>query len=916
MRWINRLTVTWRSLFRRRRVERELDAELQFHVEQQIAEYVAAGMRDADARAAALRAFGSTAYLKDECRNSLGLRLLDETAQDLRYAARTLVKNPVFTLVAVLSLALGIGANTTIFTLLDAVVFKPLPVPAARELVTFYENGPEGPADSAGGTGRFLRFSYSRFKRLEQALGSRGSIAAVTRSSRFAARLPGARERQFVAAQMVSARYFETLGISAARGRIVNAGDVDQAAPVAVISDGFWKRAFGASDAVLGQSLAINDVSVTVVGITPPGFVGMWTDSEADVWVPATLQLALNYANNSSSYGAIDPNRSWVDQDNVAWLNLVARVPAADRAQAIAAMQAANHAGVAELAAPFQNPKNRDAMLAHTLAAEPFAHGFSGLRARFADALFALTGLVALVLLVTCANIANLLLARAAGRARDIGIRISLGAATSRLVRQCLVESLTLAVLGGAAGFLLGEWASRYLAREVTGKTGALPIVFSPDERVLLFALAVSIVTAIAFGVAPALRAIQVGRSASLRGNQRHAVGQTTPAAMRSLVVGQLALSVVVVFMAMLLGRTLINFMRIDPGFRVDGLVTASIDPITSGYPGDQMPALARRLVAAARSVPGVVSASASRCGLIAGCTSSSGFRIESPVQQDGVTLLENWVTPGYFATVGIALVSGRDFDDRDRGGSAQVAIVNQSVAARFFPGQSPIGRRLGFSKLDTEIIGVVRDAHTQTLHEPAAPMAYFPVDQKPPANQTALTNVDVRVAGDPSASVSAIRDALRRAEPALLVGSVDMMSARLERDLTRERIVAYLAFSFGVLTLLLASIGLYGVLSYGVARRTQEIGVRMALGARPVEVMRLVLGNGARLTGVGMAIGLAGAAACARYLSGMIFGVTPLDVSTFAAVCAAVTVVTMVAAYIPARRATKVDPLIALRSE
>jgi predicted permease len=919
MRWPTRAWVRLRSIVGRQRVERELDAELGFHLEQQIAEYIAGGMSPDDARAAAARALGSTAFLKDECRQSLGLRLLDETAQDLRYAARTLRKNPAFTLAAVLSLALGIGANTAIFTLLDAVVFKPLPVPAPSELVTFYENGPEGVADPAGGTGRFLRFSYPRFLRLQEALGAHGTIAAVTRSAQFTARLPGASERTFVYAQLISGRYFKTLGVRAARGRLLDVDDVrvDQAAQIAVISDGFWKRAFGASESAIGQTLSINNVDVTVVGIAPAGFAGMWTDRDADLWMPLTLQQPLNYRNNSSTYGRADDDAAWLSLDVVAWLNLVARVPHSERAQAVALLQGANRAGVADLAATFTSPKGREALLAHTLVVEPFARGFSFLRARFADALFILAGLVALVLLVTCANIANLLLARAAGHAREMGVRIALGVSLNRLVRQCLAESLVLAAIGGGAGLLLGERASTFLARQVMGTVNSpLPGVFAPDARVLAFTFAVTVATAVGFGLVPALRAIRIGRAAAVAGNQRQAVGQATPAGMRSLVIGQLALSVVIVFAAMLLGRTLLNFMRIDPGFEIPHLVTVSMDPITSLYSGDQMSALSHRLIAAARSVPGVVSASVSRCGLVAGCSSSSGFSIEGQAPQESASLNVNWVTPGYFGTAGIPILAGRDFDDRDSMTAPHVALINQAIASRYFPGLSPIGRRLGYDKLDVQIVGVVRDARTQSLHDPPVPMVYFPVDQRPPANQTAMTNVDIRVSGDAAALIPAIRETLRRSEPGLLFGNVVPMSERLERDLTRERIVAYLAFSFGLLTLLLASIGVYGVLSYGVVRRTQEIGVRMALGARPIEVMRLVLSSGARMTAPGIAIGLAAAAVCARYLSGLIFGVTPLDVPTFAGVCATVVAVTICASAIPARRATKVDPLVALRSE
>ena len=669
----------------------------------------------------------------------------------------------------------------------------------------------------------------------------------------------------------------------------------------------------GAADSAIGQTLVVNGVSVTVGGITPPGFIGMWTDREAEVWLPIELQPALHYLNNSSSYGRYSDDEPWLGEDLVAWVNLLARVPAAEQPRAIARLRAANQQGLVELTRRFENPKERTGMLAHTLVMESLSRGFSGLRAQFSDALFVLTAMVALVMLVTCANLANLLLVRAVGRARDIGIRLSLGATTGRLARQCLAESFTLAIAGGMCGALLAGWASRFLAHQVLGQSN-LPLAFSPDVRVFAFALALSLVTALVFGLAPAIRAIQVGRMAAVGTNQHHAVGQAPTRGMQSLVVFQLALSVVVVFAAFLLGRTLINFTRIDTGFSADHLLTVSFDPITSGYVSAQYAPLARRLVAAVRTVPGVMSASASRCGLVAGCSTSSSIRFEGAATS--VSSNMNWVSPGYFLTAGIPRLAGREFDERDDEHGARVAIVNESIARRDFPGQNPLGRRLAYAQLDMEIVGVVRDARTQTLHEPPVPMVYFPIDQRPAARNTVITNLDVRVAGDPRRAVAAVREAIRRTEPGLLLGDIGVMSERLARDLSRERVVAYLASSFGLLTLLLASLGLYGVLSYGVARRTQEIGVRMALGARPAEVMRSVLGRSVQLTLLGMAIGLAAAAVVTRCLAGMLFGVAPLDPLTFVTVSCTFTAVMALAAYVPARHAATVDPLTALRCE
>jgi predicted permease len=385
---------------------------------------------------------------------------------------------------------------------------------------------------------------------------------------------------------------------------------------------------------------------------------------------------------------------------------------------------------------------------------------------------------------------------------------------------------------------------------------------------------------------------------------------------MRSLVVGQLALAVAVMFAAVLLGRTLLNLVQSDPGFATAQLVTASYSVNDSGYAYDQLPEFARRLVAAITSVPGVTSAAVSRCGLVAGCSTSGILRFEGGAEP--VTFFQNWVTPEYFKTTGIPLILGRAFTGRDGKTAPPVAIINETAARTFFAGRDPIGLHLGWeTTLDTEIVGIARDARTQSLHDAPVPLAYFPADQLNNSGRfTVFTNLDVRVSVDAAAMLPVIREAIRRSEPNLLITDVNRMSRRLERDLNRERLVATLAFSFGALTLLLASLGLYGVLSYGVARRTQEIGVRMALGAKRREVMAIVLGQSAKLTIAGIVLGLIAATASVRYLSGMLFGVEPLDPTTFIVVVATFAIVTMLAAYVPARRATTVDPVTALRSE
>ncbi len=844
--------------------------------------------------------------------------MIDTLWQDVKYAARSLRHTPGFTAAAIVTLALGMGANATIFTLLDAVLFKPLPVSRPDELFALYENAPDAAPDalpdSNGGTGRYLRFSYPRFLRLQGALGNDGHLAGTTLSVRFVGRLQGTSQASPILTQLVSGLYFSTLGAEMQRGRPITESDMqrDERANVAVISDGYWKRALGGTEQALGQTIVIKGVALTIVGIGPADFVGVRTDSVADLWVPLTLQDSLEYSTNRSDYGSSDESKPWIDEDHIAWLNLVARVPPGRRGAAITRLQNANAQGLQQLAEGVKDARERASTMSRLLVVMPFERGFSALRRRYGDALYALAAMVGIVLLVTCANIANLLLARATGRSRDTSIRLSLGATTGRLVRQHLTESLLLAAAGGAMSLLAAQWTSELMARAVLGRTGELPPVFSLDVRVWIFTAALSIVSALAFGVAPALRSVRAGHVHGLSINHRLGT-HAALSGMRPLVVAQLALSFSVVFAAVLLGRTLTYFARIDPGFNPEHVVTATIDPSTSGYSREQVLPLVDRLLAAIQAVPGVESAAVTTCGLMTNCSYSSGFEIEGA--GTGIQLNNNWIAPTYLATVGIPLVAGRDFTDRDTEQSPRVAIVSDSIARRFFPGQNPLGKRLGRGKLDTEIVGVVRDV-MPTLHAEPGAMIYFPTRQPPRSFTAPPRTIAMRVSGDAELAIPAVRASIQQTEPGLLLDSVSTMSAALARDVARERLIAYLASSFAFLALLLACTGLYGVLSYTVTRRTQEIGVRMALGARPRDLNRMVIGDGSRIVLAGVAIGAAAAVMVGRLVTTLLAGVSASDPITLVAVGAALLVVALAASYIPARRASRIDPATALRTE
>ena len=839
--------------------------------------------------------------------------MIDALRQDLKYAARSLRRTPGFAIAAIVTLALGIGANTAIFTLLDAVMFKPLNVASPQDLVTLYERPREGEPDATGGTGRYMRFSYPRFERLQAALGNRGSLAAMTRTGNLVVRLPGQKQPESVRAQLVSGEYLSTLQVPVVRGRAIGRDDVSvtNGQPVAVIGDRLWKERLGGAD-VLGQSIVVSGVTATIVGIAPPGFIGAWSDARADLWLPLTMQHALGYRSNMSWYGDdVESTQAWARQDRIAWLNVIGRIPASGLAQARASLEVANRAGIEDLAIAVDDPRFRSEVRGNVFVMQPFTQGYSRLRAQLSQAFVALTAMVAIVLLVACANVANLLIARSAARAREVAIRIAVGASRARLVQQGLVESALLATLGGAAGWGLGRWSSGVLASAfLSTSREQLPDVYSPDARVLAFTAAVSIATALLCGLLPAARMARSDTRGTLVITSRSTGAPSIMRGMRPLVAAQLALAVVVVFAAALLGRSLVNFAKVDPGYDTDHLISVSFSPSASGYSMAQLPALKSRLVDAVMSTPGFVSAAVSTCGLLDNCQYSSSYLLDGDLARGEIDLDQNYVGPGYFAMTGIPVSAGREFDDRDRDGGALVAIVSQSVAARYFPGLNPVGRRIGDREFTAEIVGVVGDVRPRSLRDAPVPMVYFPIRQWPiPAN-----NLAVRVGGDVSAAVAIVRTALQHAEPGLVLDNVGTMALQIDRNILRERLVAYLASAFGALSLLLGCIGLYGVLSYSVARRTQEFGVRLALGARPFDLTRAVLRDASQVTITGAFVGLIAAQWVSGLLQVLLYDVSAFDPLVALASAALLVTATLAASYLPARRASRIDPASALR--
>jgi predicted permease len=839
--------------------------------------------------------------------------MIDTLRQDLRYAARSLRRTPGFAVAAIVTLALGIGANAAIFTLLDAAMFKPLNVPAPGDLVTLYERPREGNPDAAGGTGRYLRFSYPRFAQLRAAVGTHGSLAAMTRTSTFVVRFPEHTQAESVRTQLVSDEYFSTLGVRVARGRAIDARDVTAGgAPVAVIGDRLWKERLGGAD-VVGQTLTVGGILATIVGIAPPGFIGAWSDARADMWLPLTMQQALDYRTNVSTYGEVDVMRPWAPQDRIAWLNMIGRIPSRDLlAQVRPVLEVANRTAVENLASAIAESRIRNELLSNTLVVESLEHGFSRLRTQLSDAFIALSALVAFVLLVACANVANLLLARSAARTREMAIRVAVGASRRRLLQQGLAESTLLAALGGTAGWIVGQWASVLLASAFLSTTrDRLPDVYAPDGRVLAFTTALSVVTALLCGLLPAIRTSR-SVAGTLVTTSRSSAAPSVMRGMRPLVAAQLALAVVVVFSATLLGRGLINFARVDPGYDLEHVVSVSFNPAASGYRAAQFPALGARLVDSVGAVPGVQSAVLSRCGLLSDCSYSGAFILDGERDRGEIDLEENHVGPGYFSTTGIPIVAGREFSDRDGEGGALVAIVSQSVASRYYAGGNAVGRQIGDDEFSAEVVGVVADVRPHRLRDAPVPMVYFPIRQW--ASQP--HDLAVRVDGDGDRAVATVRAALQRAEPGLVLDNVGTMASQAERNVLRERLVTYLASMFGALALLLGCVGLHGVLSYSVARRTQEFGVRLALGARPRDLTRTVLRDALGVAAAGTAVGLVAAFWASGLVRSLLFQVTSIDPVVALVSAVLLMAATLMASYVPARRAARVDPAITLRAQ
>jgi predicted permease len=841
-------------------------------------------------------------------------RMEEEMFQDVRYGLRMLLKTPGFTLAAALSLSLGIGANTAIFSLIDAVLLRSLPVREPEKLVLL------GAGEGAGATNNFPdrswdRFSYPFYREMRQRNEVFSDVAATLSmywTVHGAVNTNGAHgatgEMARINVQPVSGSYFSTLGVNAGLGRVFTDADdrVAGAHPVAVVSHYWWESRLGANPAAVGKTVTIDRIAYTIIGVAPPEFFGTTVGQAPDMWIPLAMEAQL-------------PPGHWNRREDPEWqsLFLIARLKnGVSGEQAKAAVNLLFKKSLQERAgAQASMDRLQDIQRAH-IELTPAGWGLSRLRGKFSLSLQILMAVVGIVLLIACANVANLLLARAAARQKEFALRLALGAGRTRLVRQLLTESVLLAGLGAAAGIVMAWWGSRMLLLMASTGPNALPLDVTPNARVLGFTLLASLVSALIFGIAPALRAARIEPNSSLKSGKGAA--QTTPRSRfgKALVVAQVALSLLLLIGAGLFVRTLINLQNLPSGYNQQNAMLFRIGSDATGYKGAELSALLGEVEQKVKDVPGVRSASFSLLVFQGGWSSSVFTRDQHPLAEQGQLVWNNKVGPNFFTAMGIPLLEGRVFGPQDTDKSQQVAVISETMARRFFPNNSPLGKRFGRGGPENsgqfEVIGVVKDAKYESLTEEWRPIAYYPYSQ----GSEPLGNLVVRFTGAPAATIPQVRRAIGQVNRNLPIDEVVSLSEHIGRSLTQPRLVARLAAFFGLLALSLACLGLYGVLSYAVARRTSEIGIRMALGARQRNVLWLVLRESLALVCAGVVIGLLTSLAATQTASTLLFGLEPDDPATIAAATLLLLAVAAWASYLPARRAARVDPMAALRDE
>jgi putative ABC transport system permease protein len=888
---------------RRKHMMDDLDHDIRDHIERETQDNIDRGMSPEEARYAALRKFGNVTQVKEDTREVWSFGSLEQLGQDIRYGLRMLAKNPGFTAVALLTLALGIGANTAIFSLIDSVVLRMLPVEKPEELRQLEMRDPK---QAGEGNPIFTNPIWEQVRDRQDVF-----------SGAFAWGNQGFDLAQGGAAHMangiwVSGNFFSTLGLRPAAGRLIAPSDDRRGcSAVAVLSYGFWQDHFGGASTAIGSNLSLSGHPYEVIGVAPPGFYGVNVGERFDVAAPLCSEAALA------------GNGSWLDRRSTWWLRVAGRIkPGISEAQVTSRLQVLSPAIFTAVVPQDFSPDMQRQFAKMTLAATPAATGISNLRRQFDQPLRVLMAVVGLVLLIACANIASLMLARAAARHKEIAVRQALGASRGRLVRQLLTECALLSVAGALLGMLFANWGTSLLVRFISTTRKAVFLDLSFDGRVYGFTAAITVLTAILFGLLPALRSTRISLTSTMKGSQAPDIDR--PARFRGrkwIVTSQVALSLVLLVAAGLLLRSFAKLATLDIGFDRNNVLLVNTFLQVAKVPRGQQPATYDQIETRLGALPGVVSVSRSVMTPIGGGAWNENIRTDwsKGVTGDNALTWFNYVSPGYFETLHMQLLGGRNFNRADAKTSPAVAIVNQTLARRFFPKLNPVGKTLRIDDSGgrpgplIEVVGLVKDAKYESLREDIHPTAFFPATQEPETDNS--ETFELRTALPPSTLVSQVQAAV-----AGFNGKIPLefhtLAEQVNDAMVQERLLALLSGFFGALALLLAMIGLYGTLSYLVRRRRTEIGVRMALGARRASILGLVMRDVVVVLSGGVAAGVCLSLTATRLLQSMLFGLGARDPITILAAAGLLSATALVAGYLPARRATQVDPMEALRYE
>jgi predicted permease len=841
----------------------------------------------------------------------------EDLLKDLRYAARQFIRNPVFTAVAVASLAIGIGANTAIFSVLNAAMLKSLPVRDPQGLVMLTDPNQTG-VSSGMNSGERGMLTYAEFAQLRDHATTLNSLCAVqSQMDRSQVRIAGGQPED-ARTRLVSEEYFSVLGVDPAIGRFFNRSDAKGPGedPYAVISYDYWQKRFGGNVSVLGTPIKMLGATLTVIGVAAPGFTGESVADKPDFWMPMMMQPL------------VMPGRDWLHEDlsknieKVMWLHAFGRLkPGITQSRAQTEIDVLFR-GLIENGYPATlDPETRKQALDQRIKLHDARTGVFGGRDDFAQQLKILLGVSMLVLLIACINVANLLLARATSRTKEVGVRLSIGASRLRLVRQFLTESLVLSLLGGAAGLLIAWGASRVLVLLLTERKQDFALLPAMDWHVLIFTVAVTVITGVLFGLAPALRSTGVNLNDSLRDGGRTTASGSRLNLAKGLVIVQVAFSLLLVAGAGLFLRTLWNLQSVNLGYPKEHLLLISADGVSAGYKGPQLSSLWRDLTERVRGLPGIQGATYSINGIFSGSESADEIDVEgfTASKREEKFSRFDMVGPQYFSTVGIPMLLGRDIGQQDTTASPHVCVINEALAKTFFNGRNPLGRHItekfGDKKNVMEVVGVAKNARDHRLRGEVPPRFYIPADQGMEGpNEWAI--FEIRTAGDPEQMVASVRKTILSVNEDLPVGAARLVVMSVDRTNAQPRMVARLCSIFGIIALLLAATGLYGVLSYGVARRTNEIGIRMALGAGKGRVIQMILRETGIMIVFGVVAGVIFTAVGVQLIKSNLFGLSALDPLTVLSAVVILTAVALLAGYIPAARAARVNPTQALRHE